>query len=177
MKKILNNLLFLCLGTLFLFGCSSMHHGSGAYVGGGTAAMIQSQGLGQIDDLNAMTSLANDPGPHHGILATRSFYFAFDRYDINPKDIPIIRAHANYLLQHPSKSVVVEGNTDLRGSREYNIALGQRRANALRNILRMQGVPNKQIRAVSFGSEKPIAYGHTEDAYQLNRRDDLRYES
>jgi peptidoglycan-associated lipoprotein len=72
---------------------------------------------------------------------------------------------------------VIEGNTDLRGSREYNIALGQRRANAVKSILRMQGVPNKQIRTVSYGAEKPIAFGHTEAAYRLNRRDDLRYEN
>ena len=79
-------------------------------------------------------------------------------------------------MQHPEKHVAIEGNTDIRGSREYNIALGQRRANAVQNILRIQGVQASQIRTVSYGAEKPIAYGNTEAAYSLNRRDDLRYE-
>jgi peptidoglycan-associated lipoprotein len=171
-KKILS----IVIGILLLAGCSSMHSGQQANIQG-TAAMMQTQGLGAADDLSALQSLQNDPGPHYGVLVNRSFYFAFDRYDVNPKDYPIIKAHAVYLLQHPQKRVVIEGNTDLRGSREYNIALGQRRANAVKSILRMQGVPNKQIRTVSYGAEKPIAFGHTEAAYRLNRRDDLRYEN
>lgn len=162
--------------SLLLFGCAS-HLGSMATGSAqGTASTVQAQGLGEVNDLQALHSLQTDPGPHNGILAVRSFYFAFDRYDVDSQDLPVIRAHAQYLLQHPKKHIVIEGNTDIRGSREYNIALGQRRANAVQNILRMQGVPVSQIRTVSYGAEKPIAYGNTETAYSLNRRDDLRYE-
>lgn len=174
MKKLL------CFGLisgliLLLFGCAS--RGSiGAGIAQGTVSTVQAKGLGEVNDLQALRSLQTDPGPHNGILAMRSFYFGFDRYDLSSQDLPIIRAHAQYLLQHPEKHVVIEGNTDIRGSREYNIALGQRRANAVQNILRMQGVRANQIRTVSYGAEKPIAYGNTETAYSLNRRDDLRYE-
>ncbi|MGD9153107.1 MAG: peptidoglycan-associated lipoprotein Pal [Gammaproteobacteria bacterium] len=175
MKKILYFSLISGL-TLLLCGCAS-HFGSiAAGSAQGTASTVQAKGLGEVNDLQALQSLQTDPGPHNGILAVRSFYFAFDRYDVSPQDLPIIRAHAQYLLQHPEKHVVIEGNTDIRGSREYNIALGQRRAGAVQNILRMQGVQASQIRAVSYGAEKPIAYGNTETAYSLNRRDDLRYE-
>jgi len=162
---------------ILLFGCA---HQMGSISNGstqGTAATVQTQGLGEVNDLAALRSLQNDAGPHNGILAVRSFYFAFDRYNVAPQDYAIIQAHARYLLQHPQKHVVIEGNTDIRGSREYNIALGQRRANAVESILRMQGVPKNQVRTVSYGAEKPIAYGNTEVAYSLNRRDDLRYES
>jgi len=168
----------ICVFSLLLFGCASHHLASVSDASAqGTAATVQTQGLGEVNDLQALRSLQNDPGPHTGILAVRSFYFAFDRYNVNSKDYAIIRAHAQYLLQHPEKHVVIEGNTDVRGSREYNIALGQRRANAVKSMLRMQGVPKKQVRTVSYGAEKPIAYGDTETAYSLNRRDDLRYES
>ena len=162
--------------SLLLFGCAS-HFGSiEAGSAQGTAFVVQANGLGEVNDLQALKSLQNDHGPHNGILAVRSFYFAFNCYDVDSQDLPIIHAHAQYLLQHPEKHVVIEGNTDIRGSREYNIALGQRRANVVQHILRMQGVQANQIRTVSYGAEKPIAYGNTEAAYSLNRRDDLRYE-
>jgi peptidoglycan-associated lipoprotein len=171
MKKIF----YILVASLLLFGCASHHAGMASSQG--TAATVQASGLGKVDDISALSSLQNDPGPHAGILAARSFYFGFDRYDVDQIDYPIIKAHAQYLLQHPEKHVVIEGDTDVRGSREYNIALGQRRANAVKNLLRTQGVPGDQIRTVSYGAEKPIAYGHTEEAYRLNRRDDLRYEN
>ena len=171
MKKIF---CIVCICFL-LFGCAS-HCGSiAASSAQGTAATVQANGLGAVNDLQALKDLQTDPGPHNGILAVRSFYFGFDRYDVDSQDLPIIRAHAQYLLQHPKKHVVIEGDTDIRGSREYNVALGQRRANSVQNILRMQGVQDSQIRTVSYGAEKPIAYGNTEVAYSLNRRDDLHY--
>ncbi len=168
---------YVLVASLLLFGCASHRAGiTGAASSQGTAATVQAYGLGKVDDISVLNSLQNDSGPHAGILAVRSFYFAFDRYDVDSIDYPIIKAHAQYLLQHPAKRVVIEGNTDVLGSREYNVALGQRRANAVKNLLRMQGVPGNQIRTVSYGAEKPIAYGRTEEAYRLNRRDDLRYE-
>jgi peptidoglycan-associated lipoprotein len=115
------------------------------------------------------------PGPHYGLLAKRSFYFAFNSNVVKRSDYPAIRAHANYLLNHKNAEVILEGNADIRGSREYNIALGQRRANAVRDILRMQGISSRQIRTVSFGAEKPVATDHTEAAYALNRRVDIVY--
>ena len=118
-----------------------------------------------------------DVGPHNGILGIRSFYFAFDSNVVVKKDYLAIQAHGQYLLDHHNARVVIEGNTDERGSREYNIGLGERRADAVLSILRMQGVPKVQIRTLSYGAEKPVALGHNEKAYHLNRRDDVVYEA
>ena len=82
-----------------------------------------------------------------------------------------------FLQQHPSAHVLLEGNTDERGSREYNIALGERRANAVIDIFRLAGVKPQQIRVVSYGQEKPAAMGHNEESWRLNRRVELSFEA
>ncbi len=89
--------------------------------------------------------------------------------------MPSIQMQANYLLKHPNKHVRLEGNTDDRGSREYNVALGERRARAVLDALMQYGVPSSQVTVVSFGAEKPAAGGEDESSYQCNRRVDLIY--
>lgn len=172
MKKtvLLIGLLSLILATS---GCSLLRKKDTSFAGQGTASMVKTEGL--VDDSYVLDSLKNDPGPHEGLLSTRSFYFAFNSNIVDPSDYSIIQAHAKYLVENPNKKVIVEGNCDTRGSREYNIALGQRRANAVKSLLKQGGVPAKQIQTISYGSEKPIALGDTEDAYRLDRRDDIRY--
>jgi peptidoglycan-associated lipoprotein len=180
MRRVLN-IVIVSFGLLLLAGCASHTKNPAGITDAnnmqGTAATIQAQGYGEMGDVSELNSLKKDVGPHYGVLAARSFYFLFDKNNVNPKDIPIIKAHARYLLKNPRAKVLLEGNTDSRGSREYNVALGQRRANAVKNILRMQGVSNRQIRTISYGAEKPVALGRTESAYRLNRRVDLRYEA
>lgn len=104
------------------------------------------------------------------------YYFDFDRSDIHPEDRASIDVQGRYLASHPGAHVVLEGNTDPRGSREYNVALGERRAKSIANILRLDGATTDQVTVVSYGAEKLASPGHTEDAYELDRRVNLVYE-
>lgn len=108
-------------------------------------------------------------------LAKRSVFFGFDDFQIRSSDLPLIEAHAKYLAANKSAKVRLEGNADERGGREYNLALGQKRAEAVRKSLRLLGVPDSSLEAVSFGMEKPVDAGHNEDAWAKNRRVDLKY--
>ncbi len=108
-------------------------------------------------------------------LAKRSVYFDFDSYTVRDEFKPMIAAHGQYLSTHPTQKLTIEGNTDERGSREYNIALGQKRADAVKKVLVLQGAGDAQIETVSFGKEKPKAQGKDEQAFAENRRDDLVY--
>ncbi|HBO37737.1 MAG TPA: peptidoglycan-associated lipoprotein Pal [Pasteurellaceae bacterium] len=102
-------------------------------------------------------------------------YFAFDRYDIEGQYQTLLDAHASYLTATPAAKVLVEGNADERGTPEYNIALGQRRADAVKNFLAAKGVQAGQLSTVSYGEEKPAVLGHDEAAYSKNRRAVLAY--
>ena len=86
-----------------------------------------------------------------------------------------MQAHARYLTTHPNAKVVLEGNTDARGGREYNLALGQKRSESVKDRLQLLGVPADRMESVSFGKEKPRALGHDEESYQENRRVDIKY--
>jgi len=110
------------------------------------------------------------------ILSKRSVYFEFDSSIVKDEFKPVIAAHAKYLSQNISKRMRIEGNTDERGSREYNLALGQRRADAVKQMMQLLGAPARQIETVSFGEEKPKAAGSNEAAWTENRRADIRYD-
>jgi peptidoglycan-associated lipoprotein len=104
-----------------------------------------------------------------------SVYYDLDRYEFKPEDRRVIEAHARYLREHPDAKVRLEGNADERGSSEYNLALGQRRAENVMRGLQAGGVPADRMEAVSFGKEKPRAQGHDEQAWSENRRSDFVY--
>jgi len=109
------------------------------------------------------------------ILSKRSIYYDFDKYDVKDDYKPIVDAHGKYLREHPEAKMLIQGNTDERGSREYNIGLGQRRADGVRRLLILLGANEDQIEAVSLGEEKPKAQGRSEEAYAENRRSDILY--
>jgi peptidoglycan-associated lipoprotein len=109
-------------------------------------------------------------------LAKRSIYYDFDRSDIRNEYKPMISAHADYLADHRGAKVRIEGNCDERGSREYNLALGNRRAESVKGALQLLNVNASQIDTVSWGEEKPKAPGHDEAAWAENRRSDIVYE-
>ena len=111
----------------------------------------------------------------NNILSKRSIYFDFDKFDVKDEYRPLVEAHANYLRQNPSAKILIQGNTDERGSREYNVGLGQRRSDAVKNLMKLLGVRDSQIEAVSLGEEKPSCADHTEDCWAKNRRDDVLY--
>jgi peptidoglycan-associated lipoprotein len=108
-------------------------------------------------------------------LAKRLIYFVYDSSDIPDEFQSLLEAHADFLKAHKDVKVVVQGNTDERGSREYNLALGQRRAESVLQALNLLGVPENQMEAVSFGEEKPVALGHDEASWKLNRRAEIVY--
>ena len=106
---------------------------------------------------------------------TRVIYFDYDSYIIKPEFQSAIEAHAKYLAANKSRKLAIEGNTDERGGREYNLALGQKRAEAVRRGLGLLGVTDAQVEAVSFGKEKPVATGSDEASLAKNRRAELNY--
>ncbi|KIF81499.1 peptidoglycan-associated lipoprotein Pal [Noviherbaspirillum autotrophicum] len=118
------------------------------------------------------TDPLNDP---KGALAKRSVYFDFDQYTVKDQFKPVVTSHADYLSHNKTRKIVIQGNTDERGSSEYNLALGQKRAEAVRKSLAAMGVTDAQMEAVSFGKEKPKATGSDEAAWAENRRADIVY--
>lgn len=109
------------------------------------------------------------------ILSKRSVYFDFDSNAVKEDFQGLVQAHAKYMVEKRSVNVKIEGNCDERGSREYNLALGQRRAEAVKKVMTVLGVQEGRIETVSFGEEKPAAAGHDEASWAKNRRGDIKY--
>jgi len=122
--------------------------------------------------LGGVDPILKDP---KSILSKRSVYFDLDSFTIKDEYRSLVEAHAKYLREHTGTKLLIQGNTDERGSREYNLALGQKRADAMKRMLLLLGAREEQIEAVSLGEEKPKAQGSTEEAYAENRRDDILY--
>lgn len=139
--------------------------GAGAADAGAEGRSIQQLQVEQKDPLD-------DPASP---LARRSIYFDFDSFVVRDEYRPTVEAHARYLLAEPNRRVVIQGNTDERGSREYNLALGQKRAEAVRRAMAALGVSDSQMEAVSFGEERPRATDNDEASFAENRRADLVY--
>ncbi|BCB25813.1 peptidoglycan-associated lipoprotein [Sulfurimicrobium lacus] len=145
---------------------------------GQTGAAVEDKSMGQKADTQGAqqsTVAANPLTDPSNILSKRSTYFDLDSFSVKDEYKPMIEAHAQYLKQHKDAKVFVQGNCDERGSREYNIALGQKRAEAVRKMMSVLGVPDSQMETVSFGEEKPKAEGHDEAAWAQNRRTDIVY--
>ena len=122
---------------------------------------------------DAWTQL-KEPG---SALAKRSIYYEFNRYEIREEFVPVIEAHSKFLTEHGDLKIAVQGNCDDRGSREYNLALGQRRADSVKRAMVLLGVGDKQVETVSFGAEKPVALGQDEESWAKNRRADIVYQN
>ena len=137
----------------------------------------------KLDDLSTMKTdeakggnIASQPwNDPKSPLFQRSIYFDFDEYTIKPQYQNMLQAGAAFLKQNPQQKIMIQGNTDDRGTAEYNLALGQRRSDAVRKALATLGVPDSQMEAVSLGKEKPKAEGNTEAAWAENRRADIIY--
>jgi peptidoglycan-associated lipoprotein len=141
-------------------------------VGNSTAAA----GTGAVgSSAVAQVNLANATAPDKAVFAERIVYFDYDSFVIKPEFQAMIADHARYIKSQSARKVAIEGHTDETGGREYNLALGQKRADAVRNALAILGVPQSQMEAVSFGKEKPAVAGSTEEAYAKNRRTEIRY--
>ncbi len=153
-------------------GAGAGNGAGGAGAGAGTAPIGSERPVAQVT-VDPSKDPLNDP---NSPLAKRSVYFDFDSFTIKDEFRPVVEAHAKFLVANKARKVVVQGNTDERGSREYNLALGQKRSEAVRRALISLGVADGQIEAVSFGEEKPKATGTDEASFAENRRADLAYQ-
>lgn len=161
------------LGAIMLASCSTTPSGpGGAPLGDPDSAYSQGLGKRARFDGDSMGATYTTKAPHDQI-----YYFAFDNSQVAEKYMASIDAQARYLMSHPRARILLAGHTDERGSREYNVALGERRANSVADIFRLAGVPRSQVRVVSYGEERPADSGHDASAWRLNRRVELTYEA
>lgn len=180
-----NLAVLLALGIAGLAGCTSValdknaakiekRDGAGT-AGNGTARGSDAQS-GGVSDVAPVVVEQKDPlTDPDSPLAKRSIYFQYDSFVVQPEFQQVVENHALYLTENKNRRVVIEGNTDERGSREYNLALGQKRADAVRRALATLGVEDAQMESISLGEEKPRALGSDEASMAENRRADLSY--
>ena len=136
-------------------------------------------GSGSSDSRAIPTVVPGDADPLNdpqGILAKRSVYFDYDSYTVKAEYRELVQNHAKFLVANPNRKVVIQGNTDERGGAVYNLALGQRRADAVKTLMLALGVKEAQLETVSFGKEKPKATGSNDAAWAENRRSDISYQ-
>ena len=179
--------LFVLVMALFVSGCTTtgttpegetVGAETGAAEGGATVGTIDAGGAFAGTALEGMKisyekNAINDPG---NVLSIKTIYFDFDSSEISDLDVEVIKHHGKYLALNPDATLRLEGHTDERGTREYNIALADRRAQSVKKILLFEGASSSQITIISYGEEKPAAIGHDEAAWKLNRRAELVYE-
>jgi len=144
------------------------------------SAAIQAAPNSATNQATASTAVVAAPlapylDPQNPLYKERSFYFDFDQSVVKPDATPLMELHGKFLASHSLVAIKIEGNADERGGAEYNLALGQKRAEAVSKALKIFGVKDSQMEAVSFGKEKPKALGHDEASYAQNRRADLDY--
>lgn len=176
-------LLVLCAAALTLAACGAntqMRNNGTPPAMQGNGVGNQGQGMrGQNVDVRGLEGIPPEDramfmDPNNP-LSTRIIYFGFDTSTIPQRFAPVIRAHAHYLAKHPNVHVRLEGHTDERGTREYNVALGERRAESVQRALVVSGADPDQITTLSFGEERPAVLGSTPEAYAKNRRVELVY--
>jgi peptidoglycan-associated lipoprotein len=126
-----------------------------------------------VKDRNGLSEELRNP---NNILSKRSVFFDYDSNLVKDEFKPLVTAHARYLQQHPTAKMRIEGNADDRGSREYNLALGQRRADAVKQMMQLLGAKAEQVETVSFGEEKPKCSQAAESCWSQNRRGDIAYQ-
>lgn len=142
----------------------------GSEAGGAASSGISDGGLGQ-----GSAAGGSALGGPNAAKENRVIYFDYDSFTVKPEYNAVIQANAKYLVANPASRVRLEGHADERGSREYNIGLGEKRAQAVRNSLMLQGAASDQISTVSYGEERPAVTGSDEEAYSLNRRVEIVY--
>jgi peptidoglycan-associated lipoprotein len=162
-----------------LYGCattetqdSSTTGAASSSTGSQSASTGTAPGSGQVGSRGGASSSGAASGSERPDLK-RSVYYEFDKYDVKPEYRALIDSHARWLKANPKAKLTIEGNADERGSREYNVALGQRRAESVTKMLVLMGAKSEQIEAISWGEEKPRAGGHEEKSWSENRRSDF----
>lgn len=177
MRRITTSALVLS-GILALAACgSNVKLDETAKVEERSGTQTTTQGTADSRTIAPVTASTTDPlNDPQGVLARRSVYFDYDSFIVKEEFQPVLAAHAQYLSNNRGRRIVLQGHTDERGGREYNLALGQKRAEAVLRALALLGVPEAQMEAVSFGEEKPKAMGGDEASWAENRRGDIVYQ-
>jgi peptidoglycan-associated lipoprotein len=170
--------IFALAATILLAACSSTPPATAPVSDQGAKTAPSGARIATAQPLPSepVTSGLYPPKGAGGSLGERGIFYDFDKFSINDQYRPIVDAHGNFLLSHNTAKVFLQGNCDERGSREYNLALGQRRADSVRKVMAAKGVKESQIETVSFGKEKPRNPGHNEVAWADNRRTDIVYQ-
>ena len=178
-------ILLFAAATLVLAGCAtSTPEGEtqpgapveGGKPGAGKPGAIQSQPVAPVEagkpgGVSPFAALKDPNSP----LSKRSVFFEYDKFEVKDEYRPLVEQHAKFLRDNRTAKMLIQGNADERGSREYNVGLGQRRADSLKKMLTLLGAREDQIESVSLGEEKPACNGHDEDCWAKNRRDDMLY--
>jgi peptidoglycan-associated lipoprotein len=139
-------------------------------------AQVQTQPVKPVDVGGAPSSTPLSPlKDPKNILSQRSIFYDYDKFDVKDDYRAMVEAHARYLRENPGARMLIQGNTDERGSREYNVGLGQRRSDGVKRMLMLLGARDNQVESVSLGEEKPQNDGHNEAAWSKNRRSDILY--
>ena len=161
--------------ALLLAACAGTKSGTGAAggTGGSGGATVEPNATAPVTTVDTTGGAAG--GAATNAALARIIYFDFDKSDIRPEFTAVIAEHARALSRNASVKVRLEGHTDERGSREYNIGLGERRAQAVKRALLLQGVAEAQLGTVSYGEERPAVAGSTEEAWAKNRRVEIVY--
>jgi len=177
----MNKVLFGVMVIFLLAGCASESaketgkETSKAPVSERPTAQQPAEQPAESKPLPAQAVSANPLTDPNNILSKRSIYYDFDKAIIKDEYMPLVKAHAGYLVDHRDTHITIQGNCDERGSREYNLALGQRRADSVKKAMVVLGAGSKQIETVSFGKEKPRCAEHNETCWAKNRRSDIVY--
>jgi peptidoglycan-associated lipoprotein len=156
-----------------LYGCKSSAKQEPPAQPEDTGAVSTAAPVGGVT--SEVDAMGNPIDPATGTPLARVFYFEYDRAVLRPDALTALEGHASYLRGHPDRRAMVEGHCDERGTREYNLALGERRGEAVRTFLVSSGVSRSQIEVVSYGEERPADPGHSEAAWAANRRAELIY--
>jgi peptidoglycan-associated lipoprotein len=178
--------IIIAMGFLFIVGCQTTPEDEkaagvedrtkpGAGKPGASAQSVDRPKIAAVDVTqgrkDAATALKDPASP----LSKRSIFFDYDKFEVKDEFRPIVEAHARYLRDNPSAKMLIQGNADERGSREYNVGLGQRRSDNVKKMLMLLGAKEAQIESVSLGEEKPMCSDHNEDCWAKNRRGDMLY--
>jgi len=190
--KLRRTILALAISTTILTACSSTDEQDAGFTDGSqsgaagindasTSGLNSGAGISgsEMGSGSGFGSAGGGLGPEFSDpsnpLSKQTIYFMLDSSQVQQEFVPVVAAHSQYLLANPGQHIVLEGHGDERGSREYNIALGEQRAKAVASMMKVQGVSEVQLEIVSYGEEKPAAFGHDESSWELNRRVELVY--
>jgi len=175
--------LALAMAAVLVSGCSSDEKeglgdnmGADASTSGYNDGSMSGSQFGSNSGYNSASHLGPEFSDPNNPLSKQIIYFELDSSQVKQEYVSVVAAHARYLASHPKQRVILAGNADERGSSEYNIALGEQRSKAVERMMRSQGVSAGQLEVVSYGEEKPVAYGHDESSWSQNRRVEIGYQ-